>query len=370
MITPRYRIMQGEKIEYDVLGALKIALIASIIGWFTYVVYQIIFHPRNAFKWIPMRLRSWSLLRRLGVTDRSTTFTQIHDHFTSVEQIAKAMRSNGLERANLMVGIDFTASNEWQGRKSFGGRSLHHISIDSKTGKVSKWNPYQKVIRTIGETMRDFDDNQRIPVYGFGDEKTKDTAVFPLLDDTSACKNIEEVLSRYTRAVCSVSLSGPTSFAPIIRKAIEVVRETGKYHVLLILADGRLEGDQDRATREAIVDASDHPLSIVVVGVGDGPWEVMHTYDDQLPQRRFDNFQFVEFTECRKQRSRDGMETEFALQAMMEIPDQYRAIKALGLLKDEGADFNQNARDFGENGEAKLSDYGHEANGGAKETDV
>jgi hypothetical protein len=54
----------------------------------------------------------------------------------------------------------------------------------------------------------------------------------------------------------------------------------------------------ENETREAIVAAAKYPLSIVVVGVGDGPWNLMKEFDDGLPQRQFDNVGFLEMKRC------------------------------------------------------------------------
>ena len=180
------------------------------------------------------------------------------------------------------------------------------------------------------------DEDGMIPVFGFGDMKTTDKSVFSLAVDSpdGACRGMEEVLKRYAETAVALEgkMSGPTSFVPIIEKAIEIVQITKKYHVLIIIADGQVTNVEKNI--DAIFRASEYALSIVMVGVGDGPWDDMKIFDDQIPQRRFDNFQFVSFNEvCERALAKgSNIEIEFGLAALMEIPDQFISIRRLGLL--------------------------------------
>ncbi|OMO56096.1 hypothetical protein COLO4_35796 [Corchorus olitorius] len=142
------------------------------------------------------------------------------------------------------------------------------------------------------------------------------------------------IIAEYSKTLLS---SGPTSFAPIINAAIDIVdRSNGQYHVLVIVADGQVTRNpdtprgrlspQEQETVDSIVAASHYPLSIILVGVGDGPWDSMQQFDDNIPQRAFDNFQFVNFTKIMSENTDiSKKEAAFALAALMEIPYQYRA---------------------------------------------
>ncbi|KAL8461736.1 hypothetical protein ACS0TY_032191 [Phlomoides rotata] len=263
-------------------------------------------------------------------------YGRIGDNYETLEQVTRALIESGLESSNLIVGIDFTKSNEWTGRDSFNGRCLH----DTGEGL----NPYEHAISIIGRTLSAFDEDDRIPCFGFGDVSTHDQNVFSFYPDNRPCNGFEEALSRYREIVPSVRLAGPTSFAPIIETAIGIVDASdGHYHVLLIIADGQVTrsvdtgvgklSPQEQNTVNAIVKASEYPLSIIVVGVGDGPWDMMREFDDNIPARVFDNIQFVNFTEIMSRNVPLAQkEAEFSLSALMEIPIQFRATQELHLL--------------------------------------
>jgi E3 ubiquitin-protein ligase RGLG len=214
---------------------------------------------------------------------------------------------------------DLTQSNTWTGRETFGGKCLHDLS-------PHQLNPYEEVISIVGRTLSAFDDDGKIPVYGFGDSETTDKSVRSF----GTCDGFHGVLEAYRHFLPTVRLSGPTSFVPLINKAIELVKRNSGYHILVIICDGQVS-DPAR-TGQAIVEASKYALSIIAIGVGDGPWDAMEEFDDELPQRQFDNFQFVPFHSLIKTLDPRHRDATFALQALQELPDQYRAIQRLKLL--------------------------------------
>ncbi|KAG5533296.1 hypothetical protein RHGRI_027476 [Rhododendron griersonianum] len=260
----------------------------------------------------------------------------------------------------VIVESDFIG--KWTGSRSFNHRSLHHIG--------SGLNPYEQAISIIGKTLSAFDKDNLIPCFGFGDASTHDQEVFSFDPEERYCNEFEEVVRRYREIVPHLKLLGPTSFALVIEMAMSIVEESGgQYHVLLIVADGQMTdyldttltsffffcrlifsivvtrsvdtahgkvSPQEQNTIDAIIKASEYPLSIILVGVGDGPWDTMREFDDNIPCRAFDNFQvpvFVNFTEIMS-KNVDPLrkQTEFALSALMEIPSQYKATLELSIL--------------------------------------
>jgi len=102
----------------------------------------------------------------------SKKFAKIADRFQTLAELQEGLRECGLESSNLIIAIDFTKSNTWTGKNSFGGFCLHQLSSTAL-------NPYQQVISILGRTLEVFDDDHLIPAFGFGDVTTTDKTCFP-----------------------------------------------------------------------------------------------------------------------------------------------------------------------------------------------
>eukprot|EP00210_Caulerpa_lentillifera_P001960 g1881.t1 len=260
---------------------------------------------------------------------QQSNFHPVLDKYESPQELQDALKDADLKIPQLIVGVDFTKSNEWTGKTSFDGKCLH--SIDEKQ------NFYERAIYAVVKPLEPFLDNKQILAYGFGDVTTKGNGLFPFNINDVPANGLDSALVRYRQIAPRVELSGPKSFAPVIHHAIKLVIDSGlQYHILVILADGQVSSKKLEDTQDAIVAASYFPLSIIMIGVGDGPWDQMEIFDDHLPKRLFDNFQFVNFCKVMDQASVYGTDeakinAHFAVNALMEIPDQYKEIQKLQL---------------------------------------
>uniref|UniRef100_A0A7N6FD52 C2 domain-containing protein n=1 Tax=Anabas testudineus TaxID=64144 RepID=A0A7N6FD52_ANATE len=178
---------------------------------------------------------------------------------------------------NFTVAIDFTGSNG--DPKS--PQSLHYISPQGV-------NEYLSAIWSVGNVIQDYDSDKMFPAFGFGAQIPPTWQVsheFPLNFNPSNpfCAGVEGVVQAYRACLPQVKLYGPTNFSPIINHvacfAKQALQQTtaSQYFVLLIITDGVIT-DMDE-TRNAIVNASRLPMSVIIVGVGGADFSAMEFLD-------------------------------------------------------------------------------------------
>ena len=138
----------------------------------------------------------------------------------------------------------------------------------------------------------------------------------------------------YANALSQVRLHGPTNFAPIINHVSKFAysnKDGSNYFILLILTDGIIS-DMPQ-TINAIVAASQLPLSIIIVGVGNADFTAMNVLDaDDKPlvdtngrKMSRDIVQFVPFSEIIQKANNNvvAARIELAREVLAEVPRQF-----------------------------------------------
>ncbi|KAL0009894.1 hypothetical protein SO802_005002, partial [Lithocarpus litseifolius] len=198
--------------------------------------------------------------------------------------------SSGSE-LNFMVAVDFTASNG----NPRNPNSLHYID------PFGRLNSYQRAILEVGEVIQFYNSDRCFPAWGFGGRTCDGTTshcfnlngsagAFAFIFGTNylisfiyqSVEGIEGIMAAYSSALHNVALAGPTLFGKVINKATQIAGQSisynsNKYFVFLIITDGVLTDLQE--TKDALVRASDLPLSILIVGVGGADFTQMEVLD-------------------------------------------------------------------------------------------
>jgi len=230
-------------------------------------------------------------------------------YITSMNAFIDYVRGSsiGLKSSQLLIFVDCTKSNEmcktFKSKSTGLPRSLHD------TLDPGDPNPYQITIKILGKRLEQFDDDKLVPLYGFGDRITKEKYVFPY-DQYDKARELEKTPEKVKDLICNpscgvdavldlylsvhgrtcdckagpfskeeivhvesctrIKLQGGTSFAPAIRKAVELVKEKREFTLCLIIADGCVSPNCLLDSEQAVLEASEYPISIVTIGVGDG----------------------------------------------------------------------------------------------------
>ncbi|KAG9391693.1 Copine [Carpediemonas membranifera] len=217
-------------------------------------------------------------------------------------------------RIHLSIAIDFTGSN---GAPS-DPRSLHYM------GNPDQPNEYIQAIRSVGSILAPYDPAQRFAVHGFGGKINGNVSHnFLLAPGDGTVEGVAGVEAAYVQALSSVQLSGPTLFAQFIANRASVARSRGPgtYEVLLVLTDGVL---MDAAqTIKSIVDGSETPLSIIIVGVGSADMSQMSVLDaDTAPLKSGSKTMVRDIVQFVSYREHASSPQGLAAQTLAELPSQ------------------------------------------------
>lgn len=225
------------------------------------------------------------------------------------------------------VAIDFTASNG----PPRDPHSLHFLDVFG-----GKPNSYEIALRAVGEIIQQYDSAGMFPAFGFGARIPPSGEVshqFALNGNPSHpyCSSISEIMTHYRSCLANITLYGPTNFSLVIQHTTQIAAkfQDGKhYFILLIITDGIISDMHQ--TKNAIIDASKLPISIIIVGVGSADFAAMDELDSDdirlSVNGRYAERDIVQFVPLNKFISKTGpyirSQADLAREVLAEIPDQ------------------------------------------------
>ena len=192
--------------------------------------------------------------------------------------------------------------------------------------------PYETVLKAFVPLLERFNYRKIVGLYRMGCSESKDKHAIPFLlprEQTEQFMGLHEVLTVYREALTFVQMSEPGSVGCCVKKAVEI-SQTFQYYqqqcqvVALVIVNKDSSSYKDF---EALCAASNYPISVIVVALGDGPFKQLSEFES-MKGRAFLNYQFVNFTALQKKKTGK----EIAESVVKGLEKQRAQMKALGFL--------------------------------------
>jgi hypothetical protein len=178
----------------------------------------------------------------------------------------------------LSIAIDFTGSN---GDPRQPG-TLHYVHPNGQL------NDYEKAITAVGSIIAKYDSRKMHAVFGFGAKFEGEVRHCFQISNSLYLSGVDGVIDAYRSFFRrGITMSGPTVFSECIdyvaasaRTEQEIAERSNSqaYQILLILTDGAVTDIQQ--TRKSLENATDAPLSVVIVGIGGADFSAMKFFDE------------------------------------------------------------------------------------------
>lgn len=117
---------------------------------------------------------------------------------------------------------------------------------------------------------------------GYEKNVSKQKDFYNIASPKEACSGIAGILTAYRASFDKYSLGKPAAkFAPLIKHIMNTAphctQDSQNYHILLLFTNGECTDLSD--TLDALITASDYAMSVIIVGIGNGPFLKLETLD-------------------------------------------------------------------------------------------
>lgn len=257
-----------------------------------------------------LRLQSWLMSLNSGLS----TIKVIVQNLTQTYNVLNHF-NHGLT-INLGFAIDFTISNGHRYKSD----SLHHLT--------SSDNPYEVALKSCFTLLGEYNFNKFYPMMGFGGIPKDSQEVNHCFElngkEDPRLEGINSIISNYRNAVRNTTLCGPTYFQPLVEyiRANFIMNENQEYNIFIICTDSKIN-DMDE-TVNSLVAISNLPISIIILGIGDGIFDGMERFNEERLEDKNGNGalrSFVQFVPLRNKKGRLN-ESHAYQEAISKIPYQ------------------------------------------------